>query len=180
VSAVDLEQQSMSFEVDRIGVPVLVRVSYFPNWTVEGAEGPYRAGANQMIVVPTSNEVTLIYQARTTLDWFFYSLTIVGIGLCIVLRRRGDVEYASEQPSFARGRGPEPEPDAPIVVETVAADPVLAAIELDPTEPYGMEWDRPGRETLAPDVTAPDATVPDAAAPEGSERIPGEAYPDAR
>lgn len=175
VSAVDLEEQSLSFDVDRIGVPILVRVSYFPNWTVEGADGPYRAGANQMIVVPTSNEVTLTYQARTTLDWFFYSLTIVGIGLCVVLRRRGDVRYASEQPSFARARGPEPEPAGPIVVETVAADPDPAAIELDPTEPYGVEWDRPERGTSAQDATAPDAT-----AQEGSERIPGEAFPDAR
>jgi acyl transferase domain-containing protein len=32
----------VSFRVDEVGVPVLVRVSYFPNWSVDGAEGPFR------------------------------------------------------------------------------------------------------------------------------------------
>ncbi|MDX2378483.1 MAG: hypothetical protein QNM02_01835 [Acidimicrobiia bacterium] len=105
VTDVEIEQQSLSFHVDEVGVPVLVRVSYFPNWTVEGAEGPYRAGANQMIVVPTSNEVTLTYESRTALDWFFYSLTLLGIVMCIVMRRRGDVEYPSDRPSFGRAGG---------------------------------------------------------------------------
>ncbi len=107
---VDIGQQSISFEVDEVGVPVLIRVSYFPNWTVDGADGPYRAGVNQMIVVPTSNEVTLTYQARTALDWFFYALTALGIGLCVFMRRQGDLEYPNERPSFARvGAGEPPE-----------------------------------------------------------------------
>ncbi len=53
------QQQSISFDVDQVGVPVLVKVSYFPNWKVEGAEGPYRVAPNQMIVVPTENDVEL-------------------------------------------------------------------------------------------------------------------------
>ena len=32
--------RTCSFDVDQIGVPVLVKVSYFPNWQVDGAEGP--------------------------------------------------------------------------------------------------------------------------------------------
>ncbi len=40
VSDVDVGEESVSFSVDQIGVPVLVRVSYFPNWEVSGAEGP--------------------------------------------------------------------------------------------------------------------------------------------
>ena len=53
VSNVDIEDQSVQFDVDQVGVPVLVKVSYFPNWRVDGAEGPYRIGPNQMVVVPT-------------------------------------------------------------------------------------------------------------------------------
>ncbi len=52
VSNVDVEEQSISFEVDQVGVPVLVRVSYFPTWKVEGADGPYRVAPNLMVVVP--------------------------------------------------------------------------------------------------------------------------------
>ncbi len=101
VTDVEIGEQSVRFEVDQVGVPVLVRVSYFPNWQVSGADGPYRVSPNHMVVVPTSNEVTLTYE-RTALDWFFYALTVLGIGLCFVWRRRGDVEYPSERPASWR------------------------------------------------------------------------------
>jgi hypothetical protein len=99
VSNVDIQQQSISFEVDEVGVPILVRVSYFPTWKVEGAEGPYRVAPNFMVVIPTDNEVTLSY-SKTPLDWFFYSLTLFGIGLCFYWRRKGDVVYAGERPRW--------------------------------------------------------------------------------
>ncbi len=101
VSNVDVEEQSISFEVDQIGVPVLVRVSYFPTWKVEGAKGPYRVAPNFMVVVPTSNTVKLTY-SKTPLDWFFYGLTFFGIALCFFWRRRGDVRYDSDRPSWRR------------------------------------------------------------------------------
>jgi hypothetical protein len=97
VSNVRIGEESVRFEVDQIGVPVLVRVSYFPNWSVQGAAGPYRIGPNQMVVIPTSNEVVLTY-GRTALDWFFYGLTGFGILLCFYWRRRGDVVYADDRP----------------------------------------------------------------------------------
>jgi hypothetical protein len=100
VSDVEILQQSVSFSVDQVGVPVIVKVSYFPNWEVDGADGPYRAGANHMIVVPTSNDVTLTYDSRSTLDWFFYLLTAVGIALCFLWRRQGDVRHADVRPVF--------------------------------------------------------------------------------
>jgi hypothetical protein len=52
---------SVSFRVDRLGRPVLVKVSYFPNWHVRGAEGPWRATPDLMVVVPTSHHVVLTY-----------------------------------------------------------------------------------------------------------------------
>lgn len=52
---------SVSFRVSRPGVPVLVKTSYFPNWTVHGADGPWRATPNFMVVVPTSRDVRLKY-----------------------------------------------------------------------------------------------------------------------
>jgi hypothetical protein len=63
VSDIVVEQQSMSFTVDEVGKPVLVKMSYFPNWRAEGAEGPYRVAPNLMVVVPTENDVTLTYGA---------------------------------------------------------------------------------------------------------------------
>ncbi len=110
VSNVDIQQQSISFEVDEVGVPVLVRVSYFPTWKVDGADGPYRVAPNFMVVIPTENQVTLSY-SKTPLDWFFYSLTAIGIALCVVWRRRGDMVFASERPGRTLGAPPEPASD---------------------------------------------------------------------
>ena len=90
VSDVDLQDQSLSFRVDEPGVPVLVKVSYFPNWAARGAEGPWRIGPNMMVVVPTDNEVTLEF-TQSKRDYLFYALTLLGIALCVVWRKRGDV-----------------------------------------------------------------------------------------
>jgi hypothetical protein len=92
VSDVEIDQQELSFRVDQVGVPVLVRVSYFPNWNVDGAEGPYRIAPNFMVVVPTENEVRLSY-GRSGSDLFYYALTLVGIGLLVFFRRRGDAVF---------------------------------------------------------------------------------------
>ena len=91
VSDVEMGQQDVSFHVDQVGVPVLVKVSYFPNWAVDGAEGPYRVAPNFMVVVPTEHDVRLHYD-RSRSDLFFYLLTLGGIALLVVFRIRGDVD----------------------------------------------------------------------------------------
>jgi hypothetical protein len=102
VSNVQINQQSLSFDVDRPGVPVLVKVSYFPNWDASGADGPYRIGPNMMVVVPTDTHVEMRY-GRSSVDYLAIVLTLIGIGLCVVWRRRGDLVFASEMPAgFAR------------------------------------------------------------------------------
>jgi hypothetical protein len=87
VSNVEMGQSDVSFSVDKIGVPVLVRVSYFPNWKVDGATGPFRVAPNMMVVVPTSNNVKLHY-GSTSLDYMAYLLTFIGIGVLVRRRRR--------------------------------------------------------------------------------------------
>jgi hypothetical protein len=97
VSNVDIQQQSLSFDVDQVGVPVLVKVSYFPNWKAKGAEGPYRIGPNMMVVVPTSEHIELEY-GRTSIDYFTMLMTVAGIALCFYWRKRGDVRHESGAP----------------------------------------------------------------------------------
>lgn len=77
VSDVVIEDESVSFSVDRIGTPVLVRVSYFPNWKASGAQGPYRVAPNMMVVVPTSTEVKLTFEP-SSVDRLAYVMTISG------------------------------------------------------------------------------------------------------
>ncbi|MDJ0770510.1 MAG: hypothetical protein QNJ12_17080 [Ilumatobacter sp.] len=108
VSNVDIGQQSLAFDVDRVGVPVLVRVGYFPNWNASGADGPYRVGPNMMVVVPRDTRVELDY-GRSGVDYLTLLLTLIGVGLCVLWRVRGDVVHAGEVPAaFAGGSRDEP------------------------------------------------------------------------
>jgi hypothetical protein len=90
VSDVELGNDSVRFRVDRTGVPVLVRVSYFPGWNATGAQGPWRVAPNMMLVIPTSNEVSLDYGGRG-IDLAALALTVAGLGALVVQRRRGPV-----------------------------------------------------------------------------------------
>lgn len=77
----------ISFDVDKIGTPVLVRTSYYPNWVAEGAEGPYRVAPDQMVVIPTSHHVRLRY-GRTPVELFGSTLTLLGLGGFVALMLR--------------------------------------------------------------------------------------------
>jgi hypothetical protein len=87
VSNVKVEQESVSFAVDRVGVPVLVKVSYFPNWQVKGASSVYRAAPNMMVVIPTSTNVNMHF-GWNMLDYLAYLLSFAGIAWIVVTRRR--------------------------------------------------------------------------------------------
>ncbi len=87
ITNVQIGQSDVRFSVDKVGVPVLVRVSYFPNWDASGAKGPYRVAPNMMVVIPTSNDVHLSY-GRSSLDLFAYALTLVGLVVAFKIRRR--------------------------------------------------------------------------------------------
>jgi hypothetical protein len=65
VTRIRTTDHSVSFHVSRPGVPVMVKTSYFPNWTAHGADGPWRATPNFMVVVPTARDVRLEYSTTT-------------------------------------------------------------------------------------------------------------------
>lgn len=93
VSNISQSDDRITFDVDKVGVPVLVKMSYFPNWQVSGAEKVYRVTPNSMVVVPTKNTVSLRY-GRTPVDYLGLGLTLTGIGglawLAWSARRRGE------------------------------------------------------------------------------------------
>jgi uncharacterized membrane protein len=97
-----IDDDSISFDVDRVGEPVLVKMSYFPNWQASGAEGPYRVAPNFMVVVPTDTHVELTY-GRTSVEWLSYALTLLGIMGLVLLVRAGAYRFHSPK------REPEPE-----------------------------------------------------------------------
>ncbi|HEX8802793.1 MAG TPA: hypothetical protein VF743_01330, partial [Acidimicrobiales bacterium] len=103
VSDVEVGREGLSFDVDQVGTPVLVKVSYFPNWEASGAEGPYRVTPNLMVVVPTSNHVELTY-GRTPVEYVAYGLTLVGLAGLVLLARWPAHRF--------RGAGPRIDPAA--------------------------------------------------------------------
>ena len=82
VTNISEEGDTISFSVDQVGVPVLVKASYFPNWSAEGALGPYRATPNWMVVIPTDNEVALNFKA-TWAEYLGWLITFAGA--CVIV-----------------------------------------------------------------------------------------------
>lgn len=101
VSNVVIDDESVSFSVDKVGTPILVKVSYFPNWTVSGAKEVYRAAPNMMVVVPTEKNVRMSYEP-SNLDQFAYILTFAGIVLVVFMFRRR-LRYGTSLPSRTSG-----------------------------------------------------------------------------
>jgi hypothetical protein len=93
VSNIDVGEESISFDVDEVGVPVVVKVSYFPNWQVSGADGPYRVAPNFMVVVPTDTHVELTY-GRTPVEYASYAATLLGIVGLVLLARRPQMAFS--------------------------------------------------------------------------------------
>ncbi len=91
VSQISQTAEGISFHVDRIGVPVEVRTSYFPNWRATGATGPYRVAPNLMVVVPTANDVSLTY-GRSSSDVLGGVITlgsiVAAVAVAVIERRR--------------------------------------------------------------------------------------------
>jgi len=131
VSHIRYTDSTVSFQVGRLGVPLLVKVPYFPNWTAAGASGPYEATPNLMVVVPDAHHVVLRY-ATTVVDWAGW--TASGIGL-VGLVGLGVV---------GRSPGSGPDPSAP----AEGADPTTGGPTSDERQPDGASfelWDA-GRE----------------------------------
>ena len=89
VKDIVVEDHRISFTTDAVGVPHLVKVSYFPNWKATGAEGPYLAAPSLMLVVPTDSEVVIEFD-NTWAEWLGWTLTLIGLVALIVpgVRRR--------------------------------------------------------------------------------------------
>ena len=88
VSKISENNSSITFDVSQVGKPVLLKISYFPNWQAKGAQGPYRVAPNLMVVVPTSRHV-VVYYGMTPIDYIGYGLSLVSIATVVVLLRKG-------------------------------------------------------------------------------------------
>lgn len=73
-----LSADTIEFETPHIGHPHLIKVSYHPNWHVEGAEGIYLVSPSFMLVYPDTSHVRLWYGTGWP-ERVGMGLTIVGL-----------------------------------------------------------------------------------------------------
>jgi hypothetical protein len=108
-----LENESLSFDTTAVGRPHWVKISYFPNWHVEGAEGPYLASPSMMMVIPTESHVTLYY-GRTAANTVGQTLEVLAWVLLLCLTgwrtvlwfRRRRLKGAVQGSDMILGAGP--------------------------------------------------------------------------
>lgn len=122
VSHVRTTTSSISFDVSRTGVPVLVKIPYFPNWQASGATGPYEVSPNLMAVVPRSHHVALRY-GTSTADWAgrgASALGVVGLGALMSARRPApalpDEPAAPPLAALPEEEGPDEEDDSLVLL----------------------------------------------------------------
>jgi phosphomannomutase len=140
VSNIDIDQERLSFDVDNVGTPVLVRVSYFPNWKVKGAEGPYRVAPNMMVVIPSSTTVVMEY-ATSRADQIAFVLTLAGLVMLVWFRRRpfrygvgvDDVPLTTGGGSVAS--------DGVTTIDPMVLDRIVKAYDVRGTTPNQMNED---------------------------------------
>lgn len=158
VSDIRWDDDEISFSVDKVGVPVLVKASYFPNWKVSGAKGPYRVTPNLMVVVPTGNDVRLHY-GSIGIDYLANLVSIGGIaGLVLLFRRR---------------------PEEPTEPWFDLTHPFAMSGQLDdegdePTDGFALygSFEAPGAATVEPDGAAVDDRPFESLAPSTEARPP--------
>ncbi|HEX9644796.1 MAG TPA: hypothetical protein VGC11_12470 [Acidimicrobiia bacterium] len=104
VSNVVVDDERVSFDTTAVGIPHMVKVSYFPNWVATGAEGPYRVSPSVMVVIPTDEHVVLEF-ANTWAENVGNVLTVAGIGAVVLWmvrhRRRQEDDLAGTADSGA-------------------------------------------------------------------------------
>jgi Arc/MetJ-type ribon-helix-helix transcriptional regulator len=95
-----VEPERILVTTNRVGHPLLLKVSYHPRWRAENAEGPYLVSPGLMLVVPRAERVTLTYAGRDGSDAVGLTLSLGALALIgwrIVLDRR-----ASRRPQAPR------------------------------------------------------------------------------
>jgi uncharacterized membrane protein len=132
-----LENEKLTFDTTAVGQPHWIKISYFPNWHVKGAEGPYLVSPSFMMVIPTQSHVELYYgrtaantlgQALEILAW----LLLVGISVWRIMlcRRRRRLAVTVMEPDHF----------APVGAGT--AEPLSASAEFEPV-PTDAEAEQP-------------------------------------
>lgn len=74
----ELKEEEIRIHTDCIDRPLLIKISYHPNWQVEGADRVYLASPSFMLIYPKEEEIVLRY-AQTGVETVGNIFSIVGL-----------------------------------------------------------------------------------------------------
>ena len=80
----ELQNNQISFRTNQPGKLHLIKVSYFPNWTIKDGDGPYRITPSFMAVVPNSSDVNLTFE-KTNLEELLSIFSYLCLAISVLL-----------------------------------------------------------------------------------------------
>ncbi|MDA3797469.1 MAG: 6-pyruvoyl-tetrahydropterin synthase-related protein [Kiritimatiellae bacterium] len=84
IETIEHTSSKFVFKTDQIGLPHIIKMSYFPNWKVKGAKAVYMVSPDFMLIYPEQETVTLYY-GKTTVDIIAYIITSISVCMAIFL-----------------------------------------------------------------------------------------------
>lgn len=78
-----IKDEEVAFETNLIGHPHLIKVSYHPDWQVEGADRIYLTSPSFMLVYPKENHVRL-YFGKNIFNYLGELLTFLGLSIYVI------------------------------------------------------------------------------------------------
>jgi len=75
-------KEDIEFTTNLVGYPHLIKVSYHPNWQVEGADKIYLVAPSFMLVYPNQNKVRL-YFGKTVYNYIGGTLSLAGLTMVL-------------------------------------------------------------------------------------------------
>jgi hypothetical protein len=77
-----VSEEEVKIHTDCVGKPLIVKISYFPNWMAEGAEKVYIVSPSIMLIIPEQQDVRFYY-GETDADRIGNLFSVLGIALVL-------------------------------------------------------------------------------------------------
>ena len=78
-----LKPEEIIFDTNLVGYPHLIKVSYHPNWQVEGADKIYLVSPSFMLVYPAQTHVRLFF-GRTIYNYLGELMSLAGLSIFVI------------------------------------------------------------------------------------------------
>ena len=89
ITDLKITDKKISFYTNSPGELHLIKVSYFPNWSIKNGEGPFRTSPSFMSVIPYQEYVEINFEkSKSEKNSFYFSIFSLILVLIIYVRSR--------------------------------------------------------------------------------------------